>query len=215
MPCRARSPKIARARQRVRLNGRSWFVFSEPNAVDRAGAQRPAGPNRAQLARYQQGGWDIAYRPVNYPNLANVGADFPKVNYLIHEGLEVAGNPNLLSETVAASQGYLTGLIEGTDQAGMSAISSKVPLARTFSVSQEWLNTLKPQEVADKYLLAANERGARLLYLRPYTDETVGDMQSEHRSVGHGADGRDSRPKATVSARSRRWFSRVRLPCGP
>jgi len=164
--------------QSVRLDGRRWFVFSEPNAVDRAGAQRPAGPNRAQLARYQQAGWDVAYRPVNFPNLANVGADFPDANYLIHEGLEVTGNPNLLSETVAASQEYLTGLIEGTDQAGMSAISSKVPLVRVFSVSQEWLNTLKPQEVADKYLLAANERGARLLYLRPYTDETVGDMRA-------------------------------------
>ena len=162
----------------VRLNGQRWYVFSEPNAVDRAGAQRPAGPNRAQLARYRQAGWDIAYRPVNFPNLVSVGSDFPEVNYLIHEGLEVAGNPNLLGETVAASQGYLTGLIEGTDQAGMSAISSKVPLVRVFSVSQEWLNTLKPQEVADKYLLAANERGARLLYLRPYTDETVGDMQA-------------------------------------
>jgi len=164
--------------RRVQLNGRSWFVFSEPNAVDRAGAQRPAGPNRALLARYRGADWDVAYRPANYPNLADVGADFPEVSYLIHEGLEVAGNPNLLSKTVAASQGYLTGLIEGTDQAGMGAISSKVPLARTFSVSQEWLNTLKPQEVADKYLLAANERGARLLYLRPYTDETVGDMQA-------------------------------------
>ena len=164
--------------QSVRLDGRRWFVFSEPNAIDRAGAQRPAGPNRAQITRYRQAGWDVAYRPVNYPNLATVGADFPDVNYLIHEGLEVAGNPNLLSETVAASQAYLTGLIEGTDQAGMSAISSKVPLVRVFSVSQEWLNTLKPQEVADKYLLAANERGARLLYLRPYTDETVGDMRA-------------------------------------
>ena len=161
----------------VRLDGRSWFVFSEPDARNRAGAQRPAGPNRARLARYRQDGWDIAYRPVNYPNLTEVGADFPDVCYLIHEGLEVTGNPNALSETVAASQGYLTGLIEGTDQAGMAAISGKVPLARVFSVSQEWLNTLKPQEVADKYLLAANERGARLLYLRPYTDETVGDMQ--------------------------------------
>lgn len=161
----------------VQLNGATWYVFSEPNREDRAGAQRPAGPDRQQLARYRQAGWDIAYRPVNYPNLNAVGADFPEVNYLIHEGLEVAGNPNLLSDTVAVSQDYLTGLIEGTEQAGMSAVSAKVPLARTFSISQEWLNTLPPQEVADKYLLAADERGARLLYLRPYTDETVGDMR--------------------------------------
>ncbi len=163
--------------QTVRLAEMRWYVFSEPNAGDRAGAQRPAGPNRAQLRQYQQAGWDVAYRPVNYPNLVNVGQDFPNVNYLIHEGLEVAGNPDSLSETAQVSQAYLTGLIEGTDQAGMRAISSKVPLARVFSISQEWLNTLQPQTVADKYLLAANERGARLLYLRPYTDETVGDMR--------------------------------------
>jgi hypothetical protein len=161
----------------VRLSGQRWYIFSEPNREDRAGVQRPAGPDRAQLERYQEAGWDIAYRPGNYPNLATVGTDFPEVNYLIHEGVEVAGNPNLLSDTVDVSQGYLTGLIEGTEQAGMNAISANVPLARTFSISQEWLNTLPPQEVADKYLLAANERGARLLYLRPYTDETVGDMR--------------------------------------
>lgn len=161
----------------VPFGGVPWYVFSEPNAVDRAGAQRPAGPNRAQLARYREAGWDLAYRPANYPNLRGVGTDFPEVNYLIHAGLEVAGNPNSLGDLVDASQPYLTGLIEGTEQAGMSAISAKVPLARVFSISQEWLNTLAPQEVADKYLLAADERGARLLYLRPYTDETVGDMQ--------------------------------------
>ncbi|CAA9566744.1 MAG: Permease of the drug/metabolite transporter (DMT) superfamily [uncultured Truepera sp.] len=163
--------------QTVRLGDQTWYVFSEPNAEDRAGAQRPAGPDQVQLRRYRGAGWDIAYRPVNYPNLADVGTDFPDVSYLIHEGLEVAGNPERLSETVAASQDYLTGLVEGTEQAGMSAVSGKVPLARVFSVSQEWLNTLTPQEVADKYLLAANERGARLLYLRPYTDETVGNMR--------------------------------------
>ena len=164
--------------QTVELTGQPWVVFSEPNSQDRAGAARPAGPDRAKLRHYQKAGWDIAYRPVNYPNLVGIGSDYPNVRYLIYEGLEVAGNPDSLSETVKRSQHYLTGLIEGTDQAGMSAISGKVPLARVFSISQEWLNTLEPQTVADKYLLAANERGARLLYLRPYTDETVGDMQA-------------------------------------
>ena len=160
----------------VQLDGERWYVFTEPNAEERAGAARPAGPDRAKLEHYREAGWDLAYRPVNYPNLVGVGQDFPKAGYLIHEGLEVVGNPDSLSETVAASQPYLTGVIEGTEQAGMSAINAKVPLTRAFSVSQEWLNTLPPGEAADKYLLAADERGARLLYLRPYTDETVGDM---------------------------------------
>ena len=165
--------------QTIQLAGKPWVVFSEPSARDRAGAQRPAGPDRAKLGRYQKAGWDVAYRPVNYPNLADVSAATIRTSaILIYEGLEVAGNPDELSETVKVSQNYLTGLIEGTDQAGMRAISSKVPLARVFSISQEWLNTLEPQTVADKYLLAASERGARLLYLRPYTDETVGNMRA-------------------------------------
>ncbi len=165
----------------VQVSGQRWYVFTEPNAEERAGAARPAGPDRAKVARYREAGWDLAYRPVNYPNLAGVGSDFPEASYLIHEGLEVVGNPDSLSETVAASQNYLTGVIEGTEQAGMSAINSKVPLTRAFSVSQEWLNTLPPEEAADKYLLAADERGARLLYLRPYTDETVGDMAANRK----------------------------------
>ena len=150
--------------QTIQLAGEPWVVFSEPSAKDRAGAQRPAGPDRAKLRRYQKAGWDVAYRPVNYPNLQGVGSDYPNVRYLIYEGLEVAGNPDELTQTVKVSQNYLTGLIEGTDQAGMRAISSKVPLARVFSISQEWLNTLQPQTVADKYLLAASERGATAYY---------------------------------------------------
>ena len=136
----------------MRFDGETWYAFSEPNPVEREGSQRPAGPDRAKLRRYSEAGWDVAYRPVNYPNLIDVGRDFPEVGYLIHEGLEVVGNPDALSQTVAASQPYLTGVIEGTVQAGMSAIVHKVPMARTFSVSQEWLNTLEPQEVADKYM---------------------------------------------------------------
>ena len=124
-----------------------------------------------------EAGWDIAYRPYNYPGLREVGADFPtEANYLIHGALEVAGNPNALSQTVAASQDYLTGVIEGVEQAGMAQLAGKVPVARTFGINQDWLNTLEPEVVVGKYVLATNERGARLLYVRPYTEETVGDM---------------------------------------
>lgn len=157
------------------LAGRTWYVFPDPNGGD--GALRPAGPDREQVAHYHGAGWDLAYRPLNYPGLQNVGADFPpEANYLIHGGLEVAGNPEALSETVAVSQGYLTGLIEGIDQDGIAEVIGQVPAARVFSLAQDWLNTLPPEEVVSKYLLAASERGARLLYVRPYTAEAVGEM---------------------------------------
>jgi len=178
----------------LRAGGGTWYVFPDPGDGD--GARRPAGPDMAEVRAYAAAGWDLAYRPANYPGLRDVGADFPAAaNYLIHEGLEVAGHPNALSETVAASQDYITGLIEGTQQSGMGEIIGEVPAARVFSISQDWLNTLPPGEVVDKYLLAANERGARLLYLRPYTEETAGDMfENTERLIrelraGLGADG--------------------------
>ena len=161
--------------QEVTLGGETWYVYPDPG--DGEGEERPAGPNREEVTRWAQAGWDIAYRPYNYPGLQNVGADFPEeANYLIYGALEVAGNPNALSQTVAATQNYLTGVVEGVEQAGMAQLTGKVPVARTFGINQDWLNTLKPDVVAGKYVLATNERGARLLYVRPYTDETVGDM---------------------------------------
>jgi hypothetical protein len=167
--------KTAPAPAAITLAGRTWYVFSDP--AGGSGAERPAGPDRELLASYYEAGWDIAYRPLNYPGLQNVGSDFPpEARYLIHGGLEVAGNPEKLEDTVAASQSYLTGLIEGTTQAGLADILGEVPAARVFSLAQDWLNTLPPEEAASKYVLAASERGAQLLYVRPYTTETVGEM---------------------------------------
>ena len=155
----------------VTLNGQTWYVYPGQ------GRTRPAGPRRQSIAAWQQADWDIAYRPRNFPGLRAVGADFPsEANYIIHAGLEIAGNPNGLEALIAASQGFITGIIEGTDQDGMPDIVGQVPAMRVFGINQDWLNTLDPDEVADKYLLAANERGARLLYLRPYTREKMGDM---------------------------------------
>ena len=169
----------------VPLGNATWYAYPDPG--DGEGEERPAGPNREEVARWASAGWDIAYRPYNYPGLREVGADFPpEANYLIHGALEVAGNPNALSETVAASQGYLTGVIEGVEQAGMAQLAGKVPLARTFGINQDWLNTLQPEVVVGKYVLAANERGARLLYVRPYTEETVGDMVQNTEALVRG-----------------------------
>ncbi|MDZ7704702.1 MAG: DUF5693 family protein [Trueperaceae bacterium] len=154
------------------LNVQTWYGY--PGDF----GNRPAGPNRADIERWAEAGYDIAYRPRNFPGLQQVGADFPpEANYLIHAGVEVAGHPNRLGETVAASQPYLTGIIEGTPQEGMRDIIGAAPTVRVFGINQDWLNTLDPRELSGKYILAANERAAQLLYVRPYTDETVGDMR--------------------------------------
>lgn len=153
------------------IGGDSWYVYPGE------GKERPIGPDVTSVERWTAAGFDIAYRPKNYANLQSVGEDFPiQANYLIHMGTEVAGNPNMLSETIEASQDYLTGLIEMTEQDGMQHIVGKVPAVRVFSLNQDWLNTLNPREAADKYVLAANERGARIMYVRPYTKGTRGDI---------------------------------------
>ena len=159
--------------RQVEFLGKTWYVYP-----GRAVEIRPAGPDRASIEAWAAAGFDIAYRPRNFPGLKEVGADFPpEAHYLIHAGLQVAGYPNGLSELVAASQPYLTGVIEGTEQDGMPQIVRKVPTARLLSFNQDYINQrLSPQSLIDKYLLAANERGVRIFYLRPYTEEQRGDM---------------------------------------
>ncbi len=157
----------------ITLAGRSWHMYPGISAN-----LRPAGPDRGAIERYKEAGFDIAYRPRNYPNLLNIGQDFPtEAHYLIHTGLQVAGHPNALNELISASQGYLTGIIEGTDQDGLEHISTRVPTTRLLSFNQDYINRrLQPSDLVDKFLLAVNERGIRILYLRPYTEEQLGDM---------------------------------------
>ncbi len=159
--------------QAVTLAGRTWFLYPG-NGL----ATRPAGPDLAKIQTFAEAGFDIAYRPRNIPNLAAVGSDFPEAaRYLIHAGLVVSGYPNSLDDLAIASQGYLTATIEGTSQDGMGDLARRVPTVRLLSFNQDFINRrLRPQDLIDKFLLGANERGIRLLYLRPYTEEQQGDM---------------------------------------
>src|SRR5690606_27953529 len=109
----------------------------------------PAGPDAAELERWSDAGFDIAYRPRNAPyRLVDPGTDLPpQANYLIYAGTQVAGHPfgapvdtslagvdpDPLQAVVAASQPYLTAVIEGTPQDGMAALSSRVPTVRLLS----------------------------------------------------------------------------------
>lgn len=156
-----------------RLQDRTWYWF--PGDVMEV---LPAGPDTAELERYSEAGFDIAWRPRNYPGMRDTGSDFPaEARYLIHYSLELAGNPDSLPELVSASRNYLTGIIEGTDQAGMEEVADLIPTVRLLSFSQEHVNRgLKPGEIIPKYTLAANERGIGIMYLRPWTEEHLGNM---------------------------------------
>ncbi|MEX2540835.1 MAG: DUF5693 family protein [Trueperaceae bacterium] len=151
---------------------KTWYAF--PGDVF---TTLPAGPDSDRLQRYRDTGFDIAYRPRNGQLMTDVGSDFPaQAHYLVHAGLEVAGHPDRLDQTVAASQPYLTAVIEGTEQSGMQSIAGKAPTVRLLSFNQDYVNRrLQPLELVDKYLLAASERGISVLYLRPYTEPQLGN----------------------------------------
>jgi hypothetical protein len=155
------------------LAGRTWYIYPG-NATD----IRPAGPDLALIRAYSGAGFDIAYRPRNFPQLKAVGEDFPnEARYLIYGGLQVTGFPNNLDKIEAVSQNYITGIIEGTVQDGMKDLSRNVPSVKLLSFNQDYVNRrLHPEELVDKYMLAANERGIRIFYIRPYTEEQLGDM---------------------------------------
>jgi hypothetical protein len=130
----------------------------------------------------------VAYRPRNAPGLRGVGEDFPpEARYLVHAGLDVAGHPHALDALREASRERWTALIEGTPQDGFGALRGRVPTVRLLSFNQDYLNLrLPPDEVIDKYLLAAEERNVRLLYLRPYTEEQLGDMRANTEALVSG-----------------------------
>jgi len=157
----------------VTIAGERWWWWPGTNRED-----RPAGPDLAKIAAYAAAGFDIAYRPLNYPFLRRVGDDFPnEARYLVHNRLQVAGHPNLLDQTVEASQNYITALVEGTPQIGFEALAGTVPMVRLLSFDQLYQNQrLSPNDLISKYLLAASERQVRLLYIRAYTEEQQGDM---------------------------------------
>jgi len=68
-------------------------------------------------------------------------------------------------------------VIEGTEQEGLKEITDQIPTVRLLSFDQAYIDRrLSPQDLVDKYLLSANERGIKILYLRPYITTFQGDM---------------------------------------
>lgn len=167
----------------VTFGGRTWWWWPGDSL-----RTRPAGPDRDRIAAYVDAGFDLAYRPRNFPGLQGVGDDFPAAaRYLVHAGLQVAGHPAALDATVAASQERLTAWIEGTPQDGMREVAGQVPTVRLLSFNQDYQNLrLRPADLVEKYLLAANERHVRLLYLRPYTEEQLGDLLENTEALVRG-----------------------------
>ncbi|APD10220.1 MULTISPECIES: DUF5693 family protein [Thermus] len=122
-----------------------------------------------ELRQAKAAGFYVAVRPINH-RLRLLDPGLPLVpkeaDALVFAGLEALGHPYRLEEAKALV-GVPVALIEGTPQPGLQAFREKGVL-RLFGLRYEWQLTLRPEEAADKYALAARERGHQLLYLRPY-----------------------------------------------
>jgi hypothetical protein len=122
-----------------------------------------------EVRRAKEAGFYVAVRPINH-RLRRLDPSLPLVpegaDAVVFAGLEALGHPYRLAEAKALV-GKPVGLIEGTPQPGLQAFR-EAGILRLFSLRYEWQLTLPPKEAADKYVLAARERGHQLLYLRPY-----------------------------------------------
>lgn len=155
--------KTARKVELLELEGRVWRVFdADPRDL-------PAGPDLDTVRRFREAGAIIAYRPLHHPSLMTVGRDWPaEAQFIVHSGDRVPGYPELIDQTIAASADRVTGIIEGTPQAGIARIARGAPAVKVFSISEAWQRTLAPEDAASRFRLAAAERGNHLLYLRPF-----------------------------------------------
>lgn len=128
----------------------------------------PAGYPQSLLARARSLDFYLVYRPFNLP-YRNFDLNFlpPDVDAIAFAGTEVPGFPTHLAQVSSTLQVPIA-LIEGTPQEGFSALAREHPVLRLFSLRPEWQFSLKPSEAADKYVLAARERGHQILYFRPY-----------------------------------------------
>ncbi|MFN4070772.1 MAG: DUF5693 family protein [Thermus caldifontis] len=164
------------------LKGEPWLVSHLATAYDLP-AERlgpwlgfpldvqafPAFYPLEEIRAAKEAGFFVVVRPINQryrrlnPSLPIVP---PQADAVVFAGLEALGYPYRLEEATKLVP-VPVALIEGAPQPGLSAYWEK-GILRLFSLRYEWQLTLSPEEAADKYVLAARERGHQLLYLRPY-----------------------------------------------
>ena len=157
----------------------------------------PAFYPLSEIRAAKEAGFYVAVRPINqrYRRLDPSVPIVPQeADAVVFAGLEALGYPYRLEEARERVP-VPVALIEGTPQPGLAAYREK-GILRLFSLRYEWQLTLTPEEAADKYVLAARERGHQLLYLRPYpyrqdTERLLQRIQeglkASHIPLGHPA----------------------------
>ena len=182
-PIKPGSVQALRARYRyatreVRADGLTWTGWAV--SIGRV----PAGPDTALIRNLQRMGYQVVYRPFDSQAVKNVAADWPDVRYIAFNGAEVVGadQPARLAQVDARLGTRVPAIIESTPQKGLDTLIADHPAIRLFSIRPEWQALLKPDEVADKFVLAARERSLKLLYVRPFdtldnTDEFLSKVR--------------------------------------
>lgn len=135
-------------------------------------------PGPAGLA--QGYGLSIAPRPGNQKTVLEERLPPSPVSLVIFEGMEMGGYPESLSEMAAeikARDAYL-GLIEFAPQKGDRALAKLMDhkCIRVHSITPKEMSRYEPEEAITRYVRAVRERGVRALYLRPFLDDTDGDL---------------------------------------
>lgn len=160
----------------------------------------PAFYDQEALEEARALGLYVAVRPLNHPR-RRLDPGLPLVpreaEAVVFQGTEALGYPHRL-EAAQALVDRPVALIEGTPQEGFAAFR-RAGVLRLFALRYEWQLTMRPEEAADKYLLAARERGHQLLYLRPYPDEEDTRRLLDRLLLGLKAEGiplGEARPRA-------------------
>lgn len=161
---------------RVFWQGNTWIGF--PRDI----ASIPIGPNNESLRTAYRMGFYIVYRPQNHRYRPWPVTIPPEARAIAFAGNEALGWPDRLGQ---ASQSFSlpVAFIEGAPQLGLGAFTKNHEVLRLFSLNPAYQLNLAPDVAARKYVLAARERGHRLLYFRPYpkatdTERFLGELKA-------------------------------------
>lgn len=155
------------------------------------------GYSDEQIKPFAKAGYNIWLRPENrnkadaqtVTEVLTQASKMDNVQGFIFGGMsnESPGFPDALDTTIdfLKSHKLKLGFIElpkASQQKGMESIVRGLPeqTVRVFAVSPQQQSTLKPERLAQMYGLAARERNARVLYIRPYPYDPSPDKGFEH-----------------------------------
>ncbi len=144
----------------------------------------------SDAALFRAAGLDVVLRPRNFRGLTADGLRILADSYaqtspsptLIFALTEVQGYEGLLAEAadeykrIGARFGRIEVFTVRRKQKGEDRLTAllRPSIIRVFSVTPEELQTLQPDEVADRFVRAAQERNLRLLYVRPLLNTPAG-----------------------------------------